>query len=120
MEALYVWRRASGLTMNEIQLRVPPSPNGKMVPHAQWIRGEARGTIPRYRNLKRYCTALNVTLAELFGMQAVIEELIIESLFDVKSSWEVAITAFSKQRKLRVAKLLKRKPGPILFEVRRK
>jgi hypothetical protein len=116
MEALYVWRKASGLTMSQLQLRVPPAITGKMLPQAQWIRGEKRGTIPHYRNLERYCTALGITLGDLFGVQAVIEDMKNVGELNVQRQWKTVLTAFAKRRKLRGGKLPQCKPGPIQFQ----
>jgi len=118
MEALYVWRKASGMTIDPIRQRVPPTRNDTMIPAAQWYRVEKRGSIPHQRHLQRYCQALGISYADLFGVQAIIEEMVSDTdSFDVKARWEKVLIQYAKRTKQPYKSLLKREPGPIQFKV---
>lgn len=119
MEALYVWRRASGMTLDDIRRRVPPTRYGTMIPHAQWYRVEKRNRIPHNQHLQRYCQALGVTYADIFGVQAIVEERLAENnnVYDLREHWFSVIKEYAKRRGGGFKQFIKCKPGPMQFEV---
>ena len=120
MESLYVWRKASGMTGDQICQRVSSTRNGTMIPPAQWFRVEKRNRIPHHRHLQRYCKALGISYADLFGVQAIIEELIsMMGTIDIKKNWEAALTEYANRTHQSYKTLLCREPGPIQFEVKK-